>query len=303
MAKIGVVLSSGGGRGVFAHTGFMSALEELGIAISAAAGCSAGAVVGGVLASGTSVVEWLRTLLNAQPGDFWTPRPLWQLSYAFAFHQGRGVRGLSPTDAAIDFLRRNLHAETIEECAYPFAAIAVDLDTVDKKIFYAGSLAPIMMASAAMPGYYDPVEIDGRLYTDGAVFDLAPAEAICCRNELDVLLVHHVSQQDFSREGLRLAFVRPWTIVHIMHRLIFRRRPWYATGQPLSLHRCPCGCKALVVVVEPRLPDLAWPLTVGGRNVLDVAKTNAVVQLKPIVEDLQTAPEHLLDDQVPEPAR
>lgn len=51
--KVGVVLSSGGGREVFAHTGFLLALEQLGVEISAIAGCSAGALVGGVYASGT----------------------------------------------------------------------------------------------------------------------------------------------------------------------------------------------------------------------------------------------------------
>ncbi len=50
--RIGVVLSSGGVRGVYAHTGFLLALERLCTPIAASAGCSAGAVVGGVAASG-----------------------------------------------------------------------------------------------------------------------------------------------------------------------------------------------------------------------------------------------------------
>lgn len=33
--RVGVVLSSGGGRGVYAHTGFLLALEKLGIDVSA----------------------------------------------------------------------------------------------------------------------------------------------------------------------------------------------------------------------------------------------------------------------------
>lgn len=55
--RIGVVLSSGGGRGVFAHTGFMWALSEIGIEVRAMAGCSAGALVGGILASGTTLED------------------------------------------------------------------------------------------------------------------------------------------------------------------------------------------------------------------------------------------------------
>lgn len=51
---IGIVLSSGGIRGIYAHTGFLLALQRLGIPIAAATGCSAGAVVGGIAASGTN---------------------------------------------------------------------------------------------------------------------------------------------------------------------------------------------------------------------------------------------------------
>lgn len=42
--RIGVVLSSGGVRGVYAHTGFMQAINNLGIRIDASAGCSAGVI-------------------------------------------------------------------------------------------------------------------------------------------------------------------------------------------------------------------------------------------------------------------
>lgn len=56
--RIGVVLSSGGVRGVYAHTGFLLALEHLGIPVAAAAGCSAGAVVGGIAASGADLNAW-----------------------------------------------------------------------------------------------------------------------------------------------------------------------------------------------------------------------------------------------------
>ena len=40
-ARIGVVLSSGGVRGIYAHTGFLLALKHLGIPITAISGCSA----------------------------------------------------------------------------------------------------------------------------------------------------------------------------------------------------------------------------------------------------------------------
>lgn len=104
-------------------------------------------------------------------------------------------------------------------------------------MFHEGPLAPGMMASAAIPGFYDPVEIGGQYFTDGAIIDLAPAKAICCRYDLDVLLVHHTAQRTYSSDELERAFNEPWTMVKIMQRLVFRQRPWYATGQPRSIHR------------------------------------------------------------------
>lgn len=58
-----------------------------------------------------------------------------------------------------------------------------------------------MMASAAMPVLYKPVNIDSRYYSDGASIELAPVDAICCKHGLDALIVHQVGQH-FGRRPL-----------------------------------------------------------------------------------------------------
>ncbi len=93
--------------------------------------------------------------------------------------KGRGYTGLSGTDAAVEFLRRNLAVQTFEECAIPFNALAMNLGHRAKTLFAEGELASRIMDSAVMPVLYRPVEIDGELYTDGAVIELAPTEADC----------------------------------------------------------------------------------------------------------------------------
>ena len=283
-----------GGRGVYGHTGFMAALELLGIQISASSGCSAGAVVGGVIASGANIQDWTEAVKHAGSKQFWTPRSAIQLLYSLGFKKGRGLSGLSDTAAAIRFLCKQLTAETFEECIYPFYAVALNLGDCEKVVFDKGPLALRIMASAAMPGLYEPVEIDGQYFTDGAIIDLAPTEAICCRHQLDVLLVHHVAQRNYTTQELERAFNKPWVIVNLLHRLIYRQRPWYATGQPRSTHACPCGCKAVLVVVEPSLPDLTWPVTDGATTIVDAAESNTLVQLQPILETLNTEPRALL---------
>lgn len=295
VARIGVVLSSGGGRGVFAHTGFMCALESLEIPVSASAGCSAGAVVGGILASGRTASDWQTAVTAVRVESFWTPRPWWRLAYALSLGRGRGLKGLSDTAAAQRFLSSHLKAQRFEDCVQPFWAVAVNLGTGEKALFHEGLLVPAMMASAAMPGLYDPVEIGGEYFTDGALIDLAPAEAICCRYGLDALLIHHVAQRQYDAAGLERAFSEPWTLVNILHRLVYRRRPWYATGQPRSAIACPCGCKATIVILEPDLPELGWPVTHGGPQILRAAQAHALAQLAPIRELLLTRPAALRD--------
>lgn len=193
--RIGYVLSSGGSRGVYAHTGFLQALEQLGIPIAAGAGCSAGAVAGGVVASGTALSDWSATLVSVGRKEFWTPDSLLRFFWQMTVHRGRGYTGLSSPDAAIDFCRRNLTVSTFEECRYPFYTVAVDLGCGSKAIFSQGELAPRMMASAAMPLLYRPVKIEGNLYCDGALIELAPMDAICCKHGLDAVIIHHASQR------------------------------------------------------------------------------------------------------------
>lgn len=278
--KIGIVLSSGGGRGIFGHTGFLLSMDKLDIPVSAMSGSSAGAVVGGVVASGTPIAQWATDIVKAHPRQYWKPKSLLKLIFLFIVQKGRGFWGISPPSKAIEFCNSHLTATTFERCQYPFYAVAVNLGNGKKEMISKGPLARGIMASAAMPVLYEPVEIDGQYYTDGAIIDLAPADAICCRHGLDLLIIHHVAQREYTSEGLMKALTKPWTIVDILHRLIYRTKPWYATGKPSSQHKCPCGCGADILVIEPTLPELVWPVTEGGQEIIDRAKQNAEEQLR-----------------------
>ncbi|HEB63746.1 MAG TPA: hypothetical protein ENJ07_04640 [Gammaproteobacteria bacterium] len=279
--KVGVVLSSGGGRGVFAHTGFLLALEQLGIEIGAIAGCSAGALVGGIHASGTDLQQWAKRLANVETRDYWTPDSWLCFFWQMAVYKGRGYTGISDNSAAIDFIRSNLDTQTFESCPIPFYSLATNLSQGDKMLFSSGELAPRIMASAAMPVLYRPVEIDGELFSDGATIELASTEAICCMHKLDALIVHHVSVCREGPEGVAHALRQPWSLVEILYLLLYRNRPWYLSDDALSVHHCRCGCGAPVIVVEPNLPEISWPLSKGGAEVQAAAKQQAESLLAP----------------------
>ncbi len=292
--RIGVVLSSGGVRGVFAHTGFLQAIHDLGIPVTASAGCSAGALVGGFIASGTPLADWAATLGGITSRTFWTPDSLPRFIWEMTAHRGRGYTGLSDTGAALQFTRDNLTVNTFEECRYPFHVLAVNLGTGKKVVFSEGELAPRMTASAAMPILYDPVRIDEEYYCDGALIDFAPTDAICCRHQLDVVIVHHVSQHFGIHRELDTALQDSWAMLEIVNRLVFRERPWYLSGEPLSMHHCPCGCGAIVIAIEPDLPVMRWPVIKDGDTALSRAREQTGMLLKPYLNMINSDPRQQL---------
>ena len=288
-----MVLSSGGGRGVYAHTGFLQALEQMGIEIGAITGCSAGSLVGGVYASGTDLRQWADRIAQVQTAEYWTPDSWPRILWEMVVRKGRGYTGFSGTDTAIEFIRSNLAVQTFEACRIPFYSLATNLTQGDKALFSSGDLAPRIMASAAMPILYRPVEIDGELFSDGATIKLASTEAICCRHKLDALIVHHTSGRREGPEGLAHALHQPWSLVEILYLLLYRKRPWYLSDQALAFRQCRCGCGAPVIVIEPDLPEITWPLSEGGNKVQMAAKQQCEALLGPYIDTLRSDPRKL----------
>jgi len=292
--RIGVVLSAGGSRGVYAHTGFMMALEDMGIPVSAAAGCSAGAVVGGIAASGTDLKAWADAIHHVRREEFWTPDPVRHVIWSIVRNKGIGFTGLSDTAAATDFFRRNLTVQSFEDCRYPLYITAINLDQGEKVVFNTGELASRMMASAAIPILYKPVNIDGRYYSDGALIDLAPADAICCAHGLDALIVHQIGRHPSRENDMSKVLQQPWPLLEIINRLLFHQRPWYLTDQESGFSLCRCNCGTAVIVLEPDLPELPWPHTEGGSKILEIARQKTLSLLQPHLEALLTDPRQRL---------
>gem|GEM_PF-783293 len=65
-----------------------------------------------------------------------------------------------------------------EDTAVRFAVVATNLTRARKHVFDRGPLGPAVLASTAIPGVFEPVEIDGELFVDGGMScgcDLATA--------------------------------------------------------------------------------------------------------------------------------
>jgi NTE family protein len=56
--------------------------------------------------------------------------------------------------------------------------VACDIQTGARVVLDTGPLAPAVRASAAIPGLFSPVEINGRLLVDGGIVDNLPVEQV-----------------------------------------------------------------------------------------------------------------------------
>jgi len=288
--RIGVILSSGGIRGVYAHTGFMRALKEMGINVDAIAGCSAGAIVGGILASGTSLESWTHSLEQMKQQDFWKPDSVFKFLRSHLLNKGRGYLGLAGTNPALHFTQNNLSVNTFEECEIPFYSLAINIGSGEKTLFSTGELASRIVASAAVPILYEPVQIEGKYYSDGALIDFAPTDAICCKHDLDIVLVHHVIQGAGDVKTIEKIIQRPWSLMEILNHLLFRQKPWYLNGDDMvSIKSCPCGCGAMIIAIGPELPELRWPSIDGGDLISESAYAQALRYLSPYRQTMQSS--------------
>ncbi len=169
--KVGIVFSGGGSRG-FAHVGVIRALGERGIVPQAVSGTSAGAIVAALYADGYTPDEMLEFFGGRKLTDFTG----WGLSR-------RGVFTLEKFGKA---LHEHLRHKTFEEMPIPLFVSASNLNTGRSTYFHSGTIADKIVASAAVPVLFSPVEIDGYTYVDGGLLENLPVTPL--RNMCDFVI-------------------------------------------------------------------------------------------------------------------
>lgn len=174
--SLGLVLSGGGMRGI-AHVGLLQALEEYNIRPTIIAGTSAGAIVGALYAAGCSTGEMLR---------FWDQSNPFQFSY-FALAKP----GFIDSEKFHEIFSKFLSEETFEALPTRLLTTATDIANAKLKVFNSGPLTPAILASAAFPGVFSPVSIDGIIYADGGIANNFPVELI--RDECKFILGSYVN--------------------------------------------------------------------------------------------------------------
>ncbi|WP_026950799.1 patatin-like phospholipase family protein [Algoriphagus mannitolivorans] len=172
--KVSLVLSSGGARGL-AHVGVIEELESRGYQIQEIAGCSAGALVGGMYASG-KMQEFKDWICNLDRIDVFS-----LMDFTFS------SRGFIKGEKVYKALKNVVPDCDIEELSIPFSCNAVDYKTGKEYIFKKGKLYSAIRASGSIPSVFQPARYLEREFIDGGVVNPVPISLL--ENHGDTLLI------------------------------------------------------------------------------------------------------------------
>jgi len=192
----------GGGRYGAAQVGMLRALVEAGIGADVVVGTSIGAINGAFHCADptVAVVERMERLWR----DVASGEGLDGSLRARVRHFVGDRASVQDRRPLADLLRSQLPVERFEELAVPFQCVAASIERATEHWFTAGPLVPALMASAAVPGIFPPMELDGEHFYDGGLVDSIPvARAIALgMGEIYVLQVGRV--EDPLRPPTRL---------------------------------------------------------------------------------------------------
>ena len=137
-------------------------IEQRGFEVVAVAGCSMGALVGGVYAAGRldDYHQWVLTLRQ---------RDVHRLVDLSLSSMG-AIRGDKLFSMVVDTIGDVL----IEDLRIPYTAVATDLLSQREVWFQDGPLADAIRASIAIPSLLAPVVTDNQLLVDGALMNPVP---------------------------------------------------------------------------------------------------------------------------------
>jgi NTE family protein len=157
---VGLALGGGMARGC-AHIGVLRELEKHDIPIDLIAGTSVGSLIGGAYAAGLSPDQIEEMALTISWNDL-----------------GRvtiSKLGFYNSERTEEYVRKHFPVTEFEKARLPFGAVATDIQTGKMVIFTEGSLPLAIRASCAMPIFYTPVVVNGRMMVDGGLVGHIPA--------------------------------------------------------------------------------------------------------------------------------
>ncbi len=217
---VGLVLSGGGARG-FAHVGVLRVLEEHRVPVDYVGGASMGALAGALYSMGYTpdemealigTLDWSKLL---QPNTSFEdlsfrrkedrrniPAPVIlkgrfnDLKLPNALNSGHEI-GLLLDRLTLPYAT----VGDFDAMPIPFRAVATDMVEGNSVTLGNGSLSRSLRATMAIPGVFAPIQIDGKILSDGGLVNNIPTDVVKAMGA-DILLVVNIETQLADRKAL-----------------------------------------------------------------------------------------------------
>ena len=269
--KIALVLSGGGARGL-AHIGAIETLESHGYEITSIAGCSMGALIGGMYAAGKlpEVKDWVLALDRRKV-----------LSLVdFSLSLTHLVKG----DRVMEALKEIVPDVNIEDLPIPYTAVATDWNSGKEVVFDHGSLYDAIRASISIPLFLNPVRREEMLLVDGGLVNSLPLNRVV-RHSGDLLFGINVNTHDYQGELLMQQFVERKLLSKSMPAAVMNRIMKHFEG--ININYVTLLMRTIAIMLEQNTrqqilisrPDLVVQVPMKRYGVFDFDKAAAILQI------------------------
>ncbi|KKS28836.1 MAG: hypothetical protein UU89_C0026G0002 [Parcubacteria group bacterium GW2011_GWC2_42_11] len=157
--KVGLALSGGATLGI-AHVGVLKAFADHNVPIDYISGTSTGSLVAACFAFGMPLSQMIEITESLN----------WKKISKFGYSK-LGINTNKPMSVFITDLLGDVK---IEDAKIPLAIVATDIESYEMVVLREGSLHEAIRASTCIPGFFAPVERNGRMLVDGVLSENLP---------------------------------------------------------------------------------------------------------------------------------
>jgi len=242
--RIALVLGGGGLKG-FAHIGVLRALEEAGVRPALYAGTSIGSLIAAAAATGMPTAEMAARAEALQRRDLFR---LNHVGMLFERRRAASIYACEPLRALVD---ANVPAGSFDSLSVPVLVNTVDVERGIQMVWGLPGLRDVAVrdavyASCALPGFFAPGVVAGRMCFDGGTIDNLPTQIAAIGAEaviaVDVGSTDLTPATGIAGHGFAAIYMRAATVM--MHALQLVPLTRWA-GPPMLL-------------IRPRIGHVGW---------------------------------------------
>ena len=229
-ARVALVLGGGGMKG-FAHIGVLRALGERGIRPSLHAGTSIGALIAAAAVGGMPVEEMARRAISLRRRD------LFRINHFGMLLDRMRAPAIYLEEPLRDLCRSIVPAKRFSDLPGALLVNTVDIERGTQLVWGLPGLRDVWVqdavySSCALPGYFPPGTVGGRVCVDGGVIDNLPVAPAALNADLviavDVGSTDLMPASDVREAGFASIYMRAaTTMMHALqeHPLAHWREP------------------------------------------------------------------------------